>query len=259
VILKQVTTFAENELRSIVDVGFAEVRLSEAELLIIRTENEFRAALLNLASVMGMDSPGNWVLVEPDAPQAAIDENAAIQQVVSKRPDLAALRHQLEAARKQLESDRRLNFPTIAGTGFGGYIPAGDPRLRSRYGGAAVNVVLPVWNGNAFSAKREESEARAIAVEKQYRDLVVRVQASVRLSYLNLSTAEANMAQTRKLQEQAERTLRLAEARYSAGLGTIVEFNQAQSDAVAAQLAYATARYEAGLRRARLEFEIGNL
>ena len=97
------------------------------------------------------------------------------------------------------------------------------------------------------------------AVENQYRDLLVRVQAGIRLSYLNLNTAQATIQQTLRLQEQAERTLRLAEARYSAGLGTIVEFNQAQTDAIAAQLAHATARYEAGMRRARLEFEVGNL
>jgi outer membrane protein len=189
----------------------------------------------------------------------AIEVDQAIQQVVNKRQDLAAIRHLLEAARKQVERDRRLSFPTVAGTGVGGYIPAGDPRIRPRYAAAMVNIVLPVWNGNAFSARRLESEARALAVEKQYRDLLVRIQAGVRLSYLNLDTARANILQTRKLQEQAERTLRLTEARYSAGLGTIVEFNQAQTDAVSAQLAYATARFEAGMRRARLEFEIGNL
>ena len=259
VILRQTRTFAENELRSIVDVGFAEVRLSEAELLIIRTENERQAALIELATVMGLDRPGNWTLEEPVDSGLNVDVSQAIQQVITKRPDLAALRHQLEAARKQLESDRRLNFPTVAGTGVAGYIPFGDQRLRSRYAGAAVNITLPVFNGNAFSARRLESEARVNVVEKSYQDLLNRVQAAVRLSYLNLNTAQANMQVTRKLQEQAERTLRLTEARYTAGLGTIVEFNQAQTDAIAAQIGYVTSRYETGIRRARLDFEIGNL
>jgi outer membrane protein len=259
VTLRQVRTFAENELRSIVDVSFAEIRLSEADLLIIRAENEHRAALIELASTMGLDGPKDWVLEEPSEPQEALDVNQAIEQVINKRPELAAIRHQLEAARKQLESDRRLNYPTVAGTGVGGYIPAGDPRLRTRYAGAAINITLPVLNGHAFSARRQESEARIAAIEKQYRDLIVRVRAGVQLSYLNLATAQASILTTRRLQEHAERTLRLTEARYSAGLGTIVELNQAQTDAVAAQLGHVTARYEAGIRRARLDFEIGNL
>ncbi len=259
VTLRQVRTFAENQLRSIVDVSFAEVRVSEADLLIIRAENEGRATLIDLASVMGLDGPGNWTLEEPLEPTEVVDVNQAIEQVINKRPDLAALRHQLEAARKQLESDKRLNLPTIAATGVAGYIPAGDPRLRTRYAGAGINITMPVLNGNAFSARRQESEARIVVIQKQYRDLVVRVRAGVQLSYLNLATAQASILTTRRLQEHADRTLRLTEARYSAGLGTIVELNQAQTDAVSAQLGYVTARYEAGIRRARLEFEVGNL
>jgi outer membrane protein len=258
-LLRQVKAFADSELRSIVDVGFAEVRLSEAELLIIRTDNERHAALIELASAMGLDAPSDWTLEEPAVPAAKLSVDEAIEHAIRQRPDLAALRHHLEAARKQLESDRRLNLPSVGAVGIAGYIPAGDPRLRPRYAGAAVNITVPVLNGNLFAARRQESEARAIAVEKQQRDLLVRLRAAVRLSYLNFATAQSNMETARKLQDQAQRTLRLSEARYSAGLGTIVEYNQAQVDVVSAQLAYAAARYEAGMRMARLEFEIGNL
>ena len=258
-LLRQVKAFADSELRSTVDVGFAEVRLSEAELLTIRADNERRAAMIELASAMGLDAPSNWTLEEPTAPPAVLSVDEAIEHAIRQRPDLAALRHHLEAARKQLESDRRLNLPTIGAVGIGGYIPAGDPRLRPRYAGAAVNVTIPVLNGNLFAARRQESEARAIAAEKQQRDLLVRLRAGVRLSYLNYATAQSTVETARRLQNQAQRTFRLSEARYSAGLGTIVEFNQAQVDVVSAQLAYAAARYEAGMRMARLEFEIGNL
>jgi outer membrane protein len=172
---------------------------------------------------------------------------------------LSVLHHQLAAARNQAESDSRLRRPTVNAIGLGGFLPAGDPRLRSRYGGVALTMTVPIFNGHILEARKQESLARALVVEKQRQDFLLQLGASVRLALLHVETARKNIDVSRRLQEHAERTLRLSETRYTAGLGTILEFNQAQVDAATAKLAYASARYAAGMRLARLDFEVGNL
>lgn len=259
VLLRQVRTLAENELRSTLDVGFAEVRLSESDLLLVRTENDRAASFIALARTLGLNGPRDWTLEEPALANPLRTVEEAIPAAIQRRPDLVALQHRIESARKQLESDRRLNLPTIEAVGLGGFIPAGDPRIRSRYSGVALNLNLPILNGSAFSSRQRESAARLRVIENQYKDLVLQVDASVRTAYLAWVTATKSIDASRRLQEQAERTLRLSEARYTAGLGTIVEFTQAQVDAASAQIGYAVARYEAGLQLSRLEFEQGNL
>lgn len=259
VLLRQVRTLAENELRSTLDVGFAEVRLSESDLLLVRTENDRASAFIALARTLGLNGPRDWTLDEPALanPIQTVDE--AIPAAIQKRPDIVALQHRIQSARKQLQSDNRLHLPTIEAVGLGGFIPAGDPRIQPRYGGLAINLNLPILNGSAFSAQQRQSAARLRVLENQYKDLVLQVDASVRTLYLAWETARKSIEASRRLQEQAERTLRLSEARYTAGLGTIVEFTQAQVDAASAQIGYAVARYEAGLQLSRLEFEQGNL
>ena len=259
VLLRQVKTLAGSELRSTLDVGFAEVRLSEAELLGLRTENERLAAVISLAQVMGLDGPRDWNLQEPVVPEPELSVDEALAAAVKNRPDLLALQHEIAAARKQAESDRKLNMPTVEAVGLGGFIPAGDPRIRSRYAGIALNLNVPILNGSAFSARHRESAARLALTETRYRELILQLGASVRTQYLALATAKRNIELSQRFQEQAARTLRLSEARYTAGLGTIVEYTQAQVDLASAQIAFAVARYEAGVQLARLDFAVGNL
>ena len=65
------------------------------------------------------------------------------------------------------------------------------------------------------------------------------------------------MSLTAELLTQSEKSLRLAQARYDLGLGTIVELTQAQLNVTRAQIAQAGARYEYQSRRAALDYELG--
>ncbi len=56
---------------------------------------------------------------------------------------------------------------------------------------------------------------------------------------------------------QANEALRLAQARYDAGLGSIVELKQAQYTQTAAQIGAASAKYDYLIRRALLDYTMG--
>src|SRR5579884_2127929 len=67
-LVNQVTTLAHNGLRSELDVGFADVNLSEAKLLLIRAQDALQSAYAELGRALGSSQPANYTLVEQPLP-----------------------------------------------------------------------------------------------------------------------------------------------------------------------------------------------
>ncbi|MBI3680227.1 MAG: TolC family protein [Acidobacteria bacterium] len=259
-LLRQITALAQSNLRSTLDVQFAEVSVSEAEILVARAENEVQTAMAELAAVLGYEDQRSFALGDEPMPEALPgDANALIQEAFQSRPELEASRRQVEAARRAEQSEGRLNRPTVTAMGAFGFIPAGDPRLRTRFGGLGVNLNIPVWNGHVNDSRREEAYFKMAAAEQELRDLEIRIARDVRVALHEAQNAERNLKLTPKLLENAARTLRLAQTRYSAGLGTIVELNQAELSRTAGEIADANARYDYQVRRSMLDFHLGKL
>ena len=258
--LRQVSELARNQLKSSLDVSFAEVYLSEAELLLFRAENEIEAALTNLSAAMGYASTQSFELTDEPMP-APLDPNpeSEVKKALVSRPDLASARLQRDAAVKLAQGERRLAFPTISALGVAGLIPAREEKLHSRYAGAGVNMSIPVFNGGLFSARRNEAELKAQAAAGELSDLELRVARDVKVAWLNANNAFRQLAVTTRLQEQASRSMRLAQSRYELGLSSIVEITQAQLNKTDAEITNARAGYQYQIQRAILDFQIGAL
>ncbi len=164
-----------------------------------------------------------------------------------------------DAARRYAQAERQLKLPTVSLIGAAGAIPAGDPRLPDKYSAAGVNINIPIFNGGLFSARHAEAEQRASAADNDLQALAVQVAREVRVAWLEASTAARRMDVTTRLAAQANEALRLAQTRYDAGLGSIVELSQAQLNQTSAEIQNATARYDYLSRRAALAYTTGEL
>lgn len=256
--LRQVQALARSSLKSTLDVSFAEVAVSEAELALFGAENNAAAARARLASAMGESAPSNYELVDPSSsapPELTVEE--AVAAGLRNRPDLAALERIRDAAGRTALAEKSLSRPTISLLGVAGDLPATDPRLHGTYSAVGVNVSVPVWNGRAFTARQTEAELRAQAARKDAEALALRVSEQVRVAWLEANTAYRRLDVTARLVEQAEKSLRLAQTRYDNGLGSIVELNQAQLSQVSAEFEAAGAKYEYLSRRAELDYAMG--
>jgi outer membrane protein len=236
------------------------VAVSEAELALVRAENDVQASRARFTAALGMAQTERFELAdEPLPPALEPNPEPVVAQAVQKRPDLAALRLSRDAARRFAQAEKDLSRPTVSLIGVAGGLPAADPRLRSTYSAAGVNVSVPIFNGNLYAARRSEAELRAAAVDRDVEDLTVQVSQQVRVAWLEASTAFRRLDVTARLVGQAEQSLRLAQTRYDNGLGSIVELNQAQLSQVSAEIAAAGAKYEYLSRRAVLAFVTGDL
>ena len=112
---------------------------------------------------------------------------------------------------------------------------------------------------NDLSARFAEADLRAQAADKDVLDLTVQISRDVRIAWLQANTAFQKLAVTERLLAQANEALRLAQARYDAGLGSIVELTQAQLTQVSAQIGAAVAKFDYLSRRALLDYTTGAL
>ncbi len=259
VTLKQIAALVNSSLRSTLDLSFAELNVSEAEIFLDQAENRHRAAIVELAAAMGADQTVAYELKEESDPSALADSaDPLVKTAFDQRPELANARLTVQAARRFAESERRLIFPTLSASAVAGYYGPHDPRLLPRYAGASLNLNIPIFNGSQFASRRREADLRADAAEKDVKDLEIRIGREVRTAWLDADTARRRLTLTARHLEQARKTLRLAKTRYDAGLGTIVELTQSQLNETTAEVGAVTARYEYLYRRALLDFFTGS-
>lgn len=68
ILVDQVTTLEKNRLRSMLDVSFAAVNLSQAKLLLVQAQNDVKAAGAELANALGLPNPQPFTLAEETLP-----------------------------------------------------------------------------------------------------------------------------------------------------------------------------------------------
>jgi outer membrane protein len=264
----QINELAKNNLKSNLDLTFAQVNLSQAKLLQLDAQNNLDSSLAALAAILGFEKQVTFELNDEDTqpPAPSVDVDGLIRTAFQQRPDLQAFTYEQQAAEKFRRAQRDQLFPTLSALGiaggtpvrpdcFGGCFP--NYFTSSWYGAIGVNMSIPIFNGFRYSAEASEAKYRAQAAAEDTRDLRERIARDVRTAWLSANTAYQRMSVTAELEKQANLSLSLAQSRYHLGLGSIVELSQAQLQQTAAAIAYVNAQYQYRFALSALDFEIG--
>jgi len=257
-VFDQVNALAQGNLRSGLDVSFARVNLSTAQLLLVQAQADTDNAFAALAAALGVESAPSRELVEEALPPAPPGDSAsAVADAFRQRPELVAARLSAESATSFASAESGLARPSITVSGAIGMLPYYQPGINDHYAAVGVNVNVPLLNGNLFQARAAEAFARAQAQDQRVRDLENRIRRDVQTAWLNARTAFQRIDLTTQLLDQARQALDLAQARYNLGLSSIVELNQAQLAETQAQFDAASARYDYQVQVATLGFATG--
>src|SRR5690348_547663 len=260
-LLDQVSSLAKNDLKSQLDVSFADVNVSEAKLLLIRAQDSVQQALAELTRALGSDQLIHYELVDeplPPSPPAKADD--LIAQAMGSRPELAGLRFARDASYKFADAEKDLSRPIVSLVGVAGFLPLiNQSGIPNEYEGAAVNVQIPVFNGHLFAARREAARYHAMAADQNLRNEQERVARDVRVAWASSMTAYQRIDVTAQFLRQAALALDLAQGRYNLGLSSIVELTQAQLNATQAEIENLSAKYDYQGQYAALQYSIGLL
>jgi len=265
----QVSVLTKNNLKSNLDLAFAQVNLSQAQLLQLDAQNNVQSTIAALTAVLGFETQVNYALVEENTqlPSPPPDLDVLTHLALQQRPDLQALAYNQQSAEKFRVAQRDQLFPTISALGLLGGTPVrpdctGAPCnpnyfISPWYGAIGANMSVPIFNGFLYTAQASEAKLRAKAAAENTRDLRDVIVRDVRTSWLAANTAFQRVAVTAELAKEADLGLSLAKSRYQLGLGSIVELSQAQLQQADAAIGYVNAQYQYRLSLSTLNFTIG--
>ncbi len=263
-VLNQVTQLANNQLRSQLDVSFADVNLSEAKVLLIQAQNSLTESYAELARALGTDRVVNYQMQEsPLPPSLPSSPDDLVAQAIANRPEFASLRLSRDAAYKFAEAEKDLKRPTVNAFGYVGYIPyieqLGSTPIPSDYAAGALSISIPIFNGHLFTARHEAALQKAMESDQRLRDEQVRLSRDVRQAWASAVTAYQRIDVTAQLVEQANMAVSLAQGRYNLGLASIVELSQSQLNQTQAEIENLSAKYDYQTLYQALQYTIGQL
>jgi outer membrane protein len=257
----QVGQLTKNQIKSTLDLSFADVNLSQAKLLLLDAQNNLNATMAALDAVLGLDHEVQYNLVDdsPTAQSPPPDVDQLVQQGLQQRPDLQSLSLDQQAAVKYSHAEHDQMLPSITAAGTAGSVPIRPAQyyVTNWWGGIGVNLNIPIFNGFLYSAQAKEASLRAQADAEQTRDLRDRIVRDIHTAWLAANTAYQRMAVTQEMLNQANLSLKLAQARYQMGLSSIVELSQAQFQQTDAAIGNTNAEYQYKVALASLNYQIG--
>lgn len=248
-------------MKSDLDLSFASVQLSQANLLQLDAENNAQTAMAELNDVLGSEADQQYTLVDEtngNPPVAPDNADALLQTAFASRPDLAALNDKYASATQFSKAERDLWMPTVSALAAAGGTPVRADQIESSwYGVAGANISIPVFNGFLYSADAKEAKLRAQAAQEDVRNLRDLIARDVRTAVLNAQMAFQRIGVTQQMLDQANFALDLAQARYKLGLSSIVELTQAQLAQTQAEIDNTSARYGYQTALAEVRYELG--
>lgn len=260
VLVDKVQALTNAKLKSDLDLSFTKVDLERGKLLLLEARNSYEASLATLSALLGFPDKQNFQLLEEQiaiAPPSP-DAGPLIQQALQQRPEVAALQDQAEAARKFGSAEHDLWRPTVSALGVVGEAPVRDNHIPNWYGAVGVNVNIPVFNGFLFNARAKAADLQTDVNRQKLADLRNNIARDVRNSWQESNRAFERLSVTQQLREQANLAQSLAQARYDLGLGSIVEFSQAELQKTEADIADTDAKYQYRVSQLVLAYTIAS-
>jgi outer membrane protein TolC len=238
------------------DVTRSEVLVANTELDLLTARNSVLVAEQTLRHAMGLTEPLDFELVDMlDATPVEIPEERALAIALEHRPELASIRAQVRAADETAASRWKEHLPDVTGGANYDWSGSGSPLRSSWNYGALVNV--PLFSGGLIDARVGEARANARALGFQEQALKQDVALEVRRATLDLARSREAIGVSARARDQASENLELAEGRYQAGVGNVIELTDAQAQKASAEAEYVRSLYAFHTAVAELERAIG--
>lgn len=245
----------------------AEVAVANARPLLIRARNAYRVGKNNLVNLLGYNLSREVPEDVPmeltdrlDAAPYAINLPNAIEQAFKNRTELGSLRKAEALRREDIVTARAGYLPRLQA--FGGYgvrSSSFEADLTAERHGWFVGAQIgwDIFDGMLTQGKVVSAKAAHEKSVTELDDTMRRVELEVRTAYSDFIEAREVLDSQKKVQEEAEESLRLAKARADAGTGTQLDVLNAETALTEARTIRSLAQRDYAVAVARLERAVG--
>ncbi len=244
----------------------AEVAVANAKTPLITSRNDYRLAIESLRQAIGLTPRRNGaaekapeVVGKLEYQPSSFELQAAFESARSNRPDLQRFAKIVAASEEGITIARANYLPTLAAVG-GYQLRSGESNpFRNNRDGLFVGLQSnwAIFDGRATAGRI--AQARSVVEQNRLtlseRELAAEV--DVRRSFSSWQEATELVDASKRVVEQAEEAVRLANARYSAGTGTQLDVLQAQVDLTTARSNQVQAFYNYNVSIAALRQAMG--
>ncbi len=213
---------SERGIRSDLDVAESRSQVQAADLDIARYTGQIALDENALDLLVGASVPAELLPAELGSGEILRDVSAGVpSEVLLRRPDILQAEHQLKAAYANIAAARADFFPRITLTGGGGFLSGALQQLfslRARTWEFAPQVTLPIFDAGVRRENYKIAEVERDTLVAEY-DLAVQTAFREVSDSLGQRSRLLEQQQIQQgLVETLERTYRLTDARYKAGL-----------------------------------------
>lgn len=213
------------------DVYQAQTAVAQARLALQRARGDATKFKGELASAVGLPvNSGFEVAMPSELPlreiRASVDEYLA--KARATRPDLVAAEAQFRAARARVDAAGAQGRPSVELAANVGrtYVSGGNDSSNNSIG---LNLRIPLFNGYRTRYSVDQAEARADELAASRERITREVELEVWQAYSDLETARVQIDSARALFDNAALSRQVAQERYRAGVGNILELLTAQA------------------------------
>jgi outer membrane protein len=257
--LDQIQAFVKAGMRSEIDLATARTALANARVQLVNAQNSEATAMAILNQTMGLSADQLFALADSEVPPVG-GEDGAIHELTERalhaRPEVAAADQQRRAQELQVAAFR------------GNYGPALSATAGLTDNGARLGSLTPNWffglnaswallQGGLTTGQVREAKGTLAALTAQADGVRLQVTVEVEQGRLAVRAAKANITATGEALAGAREQLRLAEARYRNGQGSVIELADAQVAYTTAAAQEVSARYSLASARAQLLAALG--
>jgi len=252
--LRSARGFFEVGTRPRSDVTRAEVDVANARVDVIRARNAERLARVALATAMGLPATTplqieDNLVYEP----VTMDSARLLEEALRQRPESRQARLQADAADSLVRRAFRDFFPDVTGGGFYGAQRTDFSEIWE----LNLSLSWPIFDGGNRIARYREAKANLDAARARVKSTELDVAREVEQAQSNVIDAEERIQAAQVAVASAQENFRLAQGRFDAGVGTILELTDAQLALTLAQNTEAQALADYRIALARLDRATG--
>jgi outer membrane protein len=242
-------------------IALAQQRASvaNARVQLITAENNYETAKATLNQAAGFTDGTDYDIADEELPPQKEEElplDTLVAKALVERPEMAALDKEREVQQATLDSAR------------GGYGPSLSAQVGATEQGTTLTGLVPNWNagfvatwqffqGGLTKSQVHQAEAGLRTVEAQRAIEELQVRLDVNSAQLTVRAAKATIGAAQDAADNAREQLRLAEQRFTTGVGNIIELTDAQVAFTSAAAQVVQARYGLASARAQLLAALG--
>ncbi len=232
------------------NAALANASASEASARLTRQRAEVDLGIKALAALSGLGELSVRMALTSDRAKLPVPANFAVPNVpvavLAQRPDLAAAERELAALTADIGAAEADRYPRISLSGSVGYSVSRLAGITSdgTTWGFGPSLTVPLFDAGRRSANVDLAKARYAESLAGYKAIAIRAVREVEEALTQLQSAQARTSDVQASLSGYQAFEKAAQARLSAGAGSVLELQDARRSVLAAEVAVLTLERE---------------